>query len=140
MPTSFHWEMSVNIDSLNKYKKNIDIAQEKLINMVKEDTEQYVPAKTLALTKSAYIRNHNTELVYHTPYAGFQYGGYVMTDESGRVFVEKGEKKPIVHYDRPLNYRTSPHPLATSRWAEVSERYNKKEWLKKVKETLKDGK
>lgn len=140
MATSFHYEMSVNIKNLDKYKKNVDIAQQKLIEMVKEDTEEYVPAKKLALTRSAYIRNNNTELVYSTPYAGFQYGGYVMRDSLGRVFVGKGEKKPIVDYARQLIYSTSPHPKATSRWSEVSKKNNKTKWLKEVKETLKNGK
>lgn len=140
MSTSFDFEMSFNIKNLDKYKKNIDIAQKKLIETIKEDTEVYVPAKTLSLTKSAFIRNNNTELVYKKPYAGFQYGGYVMESEDGRVFVNKGEKKPIVKYDRPLKYRKSPHAKATSRWLEVASKENKSKWIKEVKEVIKNGK
>lgn len=138
MAKTLHYTVELNLN-LDKYSKRLDKAQEVLINAIKDDTEEYVPAKSLALTRSAHIRNNNTELVYSTPYARYQYGGYVMTDTLGRTFVDKGEKKPIIHFDRPLNYTKSPHSKATSKWTQVSEEKNKKKWIEAVKDVIKNG-
>ncbi|MDE7425386.1 MAG: minor capsid protein [Lachnospiraceae bacterium] len=138
MAKTLHYTVELNLN-LDKYNRKLDKAQEVLINAIKRDTEEYVPAKTLALTKSAHIRNDNTELVYSTPYARYQYGGYVMTDALGRTFVGKGEKKPIIHYEWPLKYTESPHPNATSRWGKVSESKNRRKWIQEVKDVIKNG-
>lgn len=119
-------------------KKKIDNAQKLLINQVKMDTVQYVPARSLRLTESAQIREKNTQLVYRTPYARYQYRGYVMTDEAGRTFVHRGEKKPIVTARR-LNYSKLVHPQATSRWFDASKKRYLNKWVQLVKDSIKHG-
>lgn len=122
----------------HRIKNKINNAQKLLINQVKMDTVQYVPAKTLRLSESAQVRNDNKELVYMTPYARYQYKGYVMTDEQGRTFVRRGEKKPIVT-TRRLNYSKLIHPLATSQWFDSSKKRYLTKWVQLVKESIKNG-
>ena len=125
---------------LNFYrlKKKRDNAQNLLINAIKSDTRKYVPAKSLALSDSATITNKNTNLVYRKPYARYQYKGYVMTDERGRTFVERGAKKPIVT-TRRLKYTKTIHPLATYEWFEESKKHNLNKWVQLVKDSFKNG-
>lgn len=132
-------ELKFDLDLRNLDKK-LDTAQEVLINSIKEDTEKYVPAsENKNLAKSAHTENYNQELVWSGPYARFQYGGKVMTDERGRTRVRKGEKKPIVT-NRNLVYRKDVHPDARSHWYEAAEKRHKNEWIKKVKSVIKNGK
>lgn len=138
MANTLHYTVELNMN-FDKYTKRLDKAQKILINSIKDDTEEYVPAKNLFLTRSAHIRNNNTELVYSKPYARYQYGGHVMTDSLGRTWVGKGEKKPIIHFEWPLKYTKSPHSKATSRWVEVSEAKNRRKWIQEVKDVIKNG-
>lgn len=91
------------------------------------------------MTSSAHPENYNQELVWSGPYARFQYGGKVMTDEKGRTRVRKGEKKPIVT-NRNLVYTKSVHPQAQSHWYAEAEKRHKNEWIKKVKDVVRNGK
>ena len=50
-------------------------------------------------------------ITYPGPYAHYMYYGVLYTDELGRVFVEKGEKKPV-NTGIPLNYKKSVNPEA----------------------------
>ena len=131
-------ELEFDLD-LRDLDKRLDTAQETLINQIKEDTEKYVPAKSLDLTNSAHPENYNQELVWSGPYARFQYGGKVMTDERGRTWVGKGEKKPIVT-NRNLVYTKNIHPQASDHWYAEAEKRHKNEWIKKVKSVIKNGK
>lgn len=131
-------ELEFDLD-LRDLDKRLDTAQETLINQIKEDTEKYVPAKSLDLVSSAHPENLGRELVWSGPYARFQYGGKVMTDERGRTRVGKGEKKPRVS-NRNLVYRRDIHPEARDHWYEAAEKRYKHEWIKKVKSVIKNGK
>lgn len=82
--------------------------------------QPYVPASpNRILEGSAQLATEigSGMVVYDTPYAHFQYQGFVRTDEFGRVWVGEGEKKPILT-DRPLNYDTAQNPLAGPHWVE----------------------
>lgn len=128
--------ISINFDT--KYiEKRFEKAQKKLVESVKKDTEEFVPADSLALTNTAIIRGTD-EIVYTKPYAHYQYMGLVRTDELGRTFVGKGETKPILT-SRPLKYQTHIHPFAGSHWGEKSLRKNKDKWTKEVAEVIKNG-
>ena len=131
-------ELKFDLD-FRKLAKRLDIAQETLINQIKEDTEKYVPAKSLDLASSAHPENYNQELVWSGPYARFQYGGKVMTDEKGRTRVGKGERKPIVT-NRNLIYTKNIHPQARDHWYAEAEKRHKNEWIKKVKDVVRHGK
>ena len=122
----------------SRLNKKISIAGEALTKQIKIDTAQYVPAQTLKLSGSTEIRNKNTELVYRTPYAHYQYIGLVRTDSRGRTFVNSGERKPILT-NRPLKYNKSIHPKATSKWFEASKKAYLSKWISLVKDIIKNG-
>lgn len=137
MKTSFiKSNVSVKLD-ISKYDKKFKKAQERLINQIRIDSEKYVPADTLVLSNSAHPENNNTELVYSTPYARFQYFGKVMVDDRGSTWARKGTKKHVI--DRDLVYSKERHPDATSKWYEAAENNYKDEWVKLVKEVVKNG-
>ena len=80
----------------------------------------YVPAspdRTLEFSAQMATEIGSGQVIWNTPYARYQYHGWVMTDEAGRTWVGYGEKKPIIT-DRPLTYDTSQNPMAGSRWFE----------------------
>ena len=80
----------------------------------------YVPAspdRTLEFSAQIASEIGSGMVIWDTPYARYQYYGFVMTDELGRTWVGPGEKKPIVT-DRPLTYDTSQNQLAGPRWFE----------------------
>lgn len=52
-------------------------------------------------------------ITYPGPYAHYMYYGVLYTDELGRVFVNKGEKKPV-NTGIPLEYKKSVHQEAGS--------------------------
>ncbi len=54
------FEFKINLRRING---NIKKAQAALINQIRIDTEQYVPALDLTLSNSAHAENKNTELV-----------------------------------------------------------------------------
>ena len=80
----------------------------------------YVPAspdRTLEFSAPIATELGSGLVIWDTPYARYQYYGWVMTDEAGRTWVGPGEKKPIIT-DRPLTYDKSQNPMAGSRWFE----------------------
>ena len=128
------FEFKIN---LRRIIGNIKKAQAALINQIRIDTEQYVPALDLTLSNSAHAENKNTELVYNGPYARFQYYGKVMVDERGSTYARPGGKKHVI--DKDLVYNISRHPNATSFWYKKSKEQYKDKWIKLVKETIKNG-
>ena len=78
----------------------------------------YVPAspdRTLEFSAQVSTEVGRGLVVWNTPYARYQYYGFVMTDDAGRTWVGPGETKPVVT-DRPLTYDTSQNPMAGARW------------------------
>lgn len=135
------YKLSLNI-KLNKRRidNKLNKAQEAFAKMVEEDTREYIPANSLSLTDSAEFNNTYTQIHYNKIYAAYQYYGKVMTDERGRVFVGRGEKKPIVHFDWDLKYSKKVHPKATSKWLEVSKKKQLKKWTKRIHSMFGSGK
>lgn len=81
----------------------------------------YVPAspdRTLEFSARLSTVIGSGRLIWNTPYASFQNGGFVMTDENGRTWVGAGEQKPVVHRDRPLKYDKAQNPNAGPNWFE----------------------
>lgn len=122
----------------DKLKKKLARAQEFLAQRIKKDTEEYVPAKSGRLYQTAYIRNNNTQIVYDTPYARYQYAGNLMIDGNGRTWVRRGEHKPIVTF-RKLNHSKAIHPKATYEWFEKAKADKKEKWIKEIKELVNNG-
>lgn len=128
------FEFKINLKRMNG---NIKKAQAALINQIRIDTEQYVPALDLTLSNSAHAENKNTELVYNGPYARFQYYGKVMVDERGSAYARPGGKKHVINKD--LVYTKDRHPNATSFWYKKAKERYKDKWVKLVKDVVKNG-
>lgn len=78
-----------------------------------------IPASPGRFLEDSFVADDEQGFVaWNTPYARYQYYGYVMTDENGRTWVGRGETKPIVHRDWPLEYDHSQNPNAGSFWFE----------------------
>lgn len=127
--------IEIDID-LTNLKKKLEKAQSDLIHQIKSDTENYVPFNQGVLSNSARPENNNTELVYDTPYARYMYMGKVVTDERGRTWVGKGERKPIVT-NKDLTYSREGHSKAGAKWYERSKEDNLEKWIDTVKKGLK---
>ena len=127
--------IKIDID-LTKFKKKLSKVQSDLIYQIKSDTENYVPFNQGVLSNSVRPENNNTELVYDTPYARYLYMGKVVTDEKGRTWVGKGEKKPIVT-NKDLTYSKEGHSKSGAKWYERSKEDNLEKWIDTIKKGLK---
>lgn len=121
-------DIKLNTDRL---EHNIKVnAQRKLDEDVLKDTNYYFSkGGTGYLRGSGHIVNGGGAVEWGAPYSHFQYVGYVRTDENGRVFVGKDEKKPILT-NRPLQYG---EPSAEREPFEAAKRDHLKEWLEDVR-------
>lgn len=136
MKTIIKSNLSIKLD-ISKQDFRFKKAQEMLINQIKIDTEKFVPARDMILSNSAHPENSNTELVYSTPYARFQYMGKVMVDDRGSTWAKKGTKKHVIN--KNLVYSKDRHPQATSKWFEKAKEEYKEKWIKLVKGVVKNG-
>lgn len=136
MKTIIKSNLSIKLD-ISKQDFRFKKAQEMLINQIKIDTEKFVPARDMTLSNSAHPENINTEIVYSTPYARFQYMGKVMVDDRGSTWAKKGTKKHVIN--KNLVYSTDRHPQATSKWFEKAKEEYKEKWVKLVKGVVKNG-
>ena len=117
-------ELSVNLepnDLLREYGLEKGGRVQRFIDQkVIDECTPYVPAspdRTLEFSAQVSTEVGSGLVIWNTPYARYQYYGFVMTDEAGRTWVGPGEKKPVVT-DRPLVYDTAQNPLAGSYWFE----------------------
>lgn len=117
-------ELSVNLepnDLLREYGLEKGGRVQRFIDQkVIDECIPYVPAspdRTLEFSAQVSTEVGSGLVIWNTPYARYQYYGFVMTDEAGRTWVGPGEKKPVVT-DRPLVYDTAQNPLAGSYWFE----------------------
>lgn len=101
----------------------------------------YVPAspdRTLEFSAQVSTEIGSGTVVWNTPYARYQYYGFVMTDEAGRTWVGPGETKPVIT-DRPLIYDTSQNPMAGPHWFERAKADNLTEWLDEARRVMIQG-
>lgn len=118
----------------SRIDKNLKEAQKLLNEQIVADCDPLIPFQQGALRNSVIYPKgvYGGEIEYNTPYAHFQYVGYVRTDENGRVFVGKHEKKPILT-NEPLHYHT---PGTTDHFFEKAKEQNKEKWVRLVKEMV----
>jgi len=123
----------IHIDT-SRIDKNTIEAQKLLNEQIVADCDPLIPFQQGALRNSVNYPQgvYGGEIEYNTPYAHFQYVGYVRTDENGRVFVGKHEKKPILT-NEPLHYHT---PETTDHFFEKAKEQHKEEWVRLVKKTV----
>ena len=101
----------------------------------------YVPAspdRTLEFSAQVSTEIGSGTVVWNTPYARYQYYGFVMTDEAGRTWVGPGETKPVIT-DRPLIYDTSQNPHAGAHWFERAKADNLSSWLDEARRVMIQG-
>lgn len=108
--------VKVNIDEnkiIERFKSNLFGL--KLASEWKKQIDPYVPRNTGYLMNNITIKPF--EIVYHAPYAHFQYMGVVYEDpDTHSAWARKGVKKIIRAGPQALVYDLSKNPYATSEW------------------------
>lgn len=125
--------VEIRLDT-DRIDRNIREAQKALNMQIVADCEPYIPKQQGALRGSVdYPKGiYGGEISWgnrDVPYAHYIYTGFLRTDEKGRVFVGKHEKKPILT-DRPLEWH---HTGTGSRWFETAKQAHFKDWVDLVK-------
>lgn len=111
-------------------------AEHKMAEIVKEDTEPFVPFRTGRLSNGTQVKKNM--IIYPGPYARFLYFGKVMVDpETGSPFARPGVKKVLT--DRNLVFYQGIHHQAQSHWMEASKAQNMDKWERDLKEVIESG-
>ena len=129
-------DMTIKKELFDKFEHPDDQAMLKIHNLLAKEFNDFVPMDEGVLSQSVQVSPER--ILYPGPYARFQYYGYVMTTEDGRVRAKLGEKKPIVT-DRPLQYNKEKHSLATKEWDKAAMEIRGDSIRAQVKEILKRG-
>ena len=95
--------------------------------------DKYIPKGTGThnLAGSGHVEDDGRVLVYNTPYAHYQHEGIVLTDENGRTWVGRGEKKPV-KTNRKLEHPNGGY----SRWDEVAMSNHKEDVVREIAEYI----
>lgn len=121
---AFRFNVKVAIDSA-RVEKDAERAQEILANQVKQDTDQFVPAKTGSLATRARVDGNH--LIYPGPYARYLYRGKLMVDpETGSSYARKGSTKILTGKD--LVFSKAMHGKAQAEWFEASKALDLDKW------------
>lgn len=95
--------------------------------------DPYVPARNMVLSRNVrtYVEDDHGVVHYMTPYARFQYEGFVMVSRiTGSPWANRGESKVVT--GRRLNYSGARHPLATSEWDKAMKAARMDDYLQSV--------
>ena len=127
-------EINLNTDRI---EGNLREAQKALNMQVAADCEPYIPFQQGALRGSQRYPDglYGGSIEWDSPYAHYMYEGFVRTDENGRTYVGRGEKKPVLT-DRPLIYH---QPGTGSQWFETAKEQHHEEWVELVKRKAGEG-
>ena len=115
MNVDFHWNKPIPqivTEATGGNRTLLFMAQE-----AKRLMTPYVPAKNMVLSAntSVYVEGNAGIVHYKSPYANFQYQGYVMVSRiTGSPFARHGESKVVT--GRKLQHSGTRHPLATAEW------------------------
>lgn len=105
-----------------------------LAQQVAKDTEPYVPAKTLMLSKGT--RVDGNIIIYPGPYARYLYYGKLMVDpNTGSAYAPKGGVKVLT--DKNLVFSKAVHPQAQAAWFEASKAQNADKWKRVAEKAVK---
>lgn len=128
--------VEISLDT-RRIDRNIKEAQKALNMQVAADCEPFVPFQQGYLRSSRdYPQGiYGGEIEWNAPYAHYLYEGFVRTDERGRTWVNKHEKKPVLT-DRPLTYS---HPGTGAEWFEQAKQAHHNDWVKLVKRKAGEG-
>lgn len=95
--------------------------------------DPYVPARNLVLAKNVrtYVESDHGVVHYLSPYARFQYEGFLMVSRlTGSPWAAKGESKVVTGIR--LNHSGARHPLATSEWDKAMKTARMDDYLQAV--------
>ena len=95
--------------------------------------DPYVPARNMVLSRNVrtYVEDDHGVVHYMTPYARFQYEGFVMVSRiTGSPWANRGESKVVT--GRRLNYSGTRHPLATAEWDKAMKTARMDDYLQAV--------
>jgi len=118
-------KVSADINTDN-FDRNFKEAHKKLNMQIVADCTPLIPHQQGQLRSQVRYPDgiYGDYIEWYAPYAHYQYEGEVLTDESGRTFVEAGVTKPV-HTGRPLSYS---EPGATDHWFERAKEQNLSKW------------
>jgi len=121
---SFNVNVRVDIRR-SQIERNASEADHILANQIKQDTDQFVPAKTGSLSGRTRVMGNN--IVYPGPYARYLYHGKLMVDpETGSAYAKKGSTKALTGKD--LVFSKAMHGKAQAEWFEASKAINLDKW------------
>lgn len=128
-------------------QKSCDKASHILAQQVAKDTEPYVPAETLSLSRRTIV--DGDKIIYPGPYARYLYNGKVMVnaatgkgpahfiDKNGNEVIAFPKGSKLVATDRNLVFKTDVHPQAQAHWFEASKAQNLDKWERVAKKAVK---
>lgn len=115
-------------------QKSCDKASHILAQQVAKDTEPYVPAETLSLSRRTIV--DGDKIIYPGPYARYLYYGKLMVDpNTGSPYAPKGGTKVLT--DKNLVFSKAVHPEAQAHWFEASKAQNLKKWERVAEKAVK---
>lgn len=126
--------VDIKVDT-KRIDKNLRKAQKALNMAVENDCNPLVPHLHGDLRRSFRYGNgdvYSDYVEYNSPYAHYQYVGYLRTDENGRVIVGHREEKPVLT-DTPLEHH---EPGTTDHWFEKAKELHHDDWIKLVKDEV----
>lgn len=119
-----------------------------LAEIIKSDTEPFVPALNLKLSGGTQVSEN--KITYPGPYARYLYYGKVMVDRAtgkgpmrivgkdGSEYIRFREGAKLRPTSKDLKIRQSVHPQAQSHWLEGSKAQNLDKWIKEAGELVAD--
>lgn len=127
-------------ENIMRFNTQYSRAQKWLDTTVLKDTEPYVPAETMQLTRSGQLGTviGSGTVRYIAPYARYLYYGKLWVDPAtGSSWATTSYYK--VPTNKNLVFSQSVHPQAQAYWFEASKALNKKAWIAGVKKMAGGG-
>lgn len=131
-------------DTAVEFERKISKAQYLLDEIIKHDTEPYVPFRTGTLANTANLTESGIgKVIYYGPQARYLYEGMLMVSPTtGSSYAALGEKKMLtkkkLEYAK-IAYDKTAHPLAGAMWFDGSAEVNMKRWIEAAKEGFRNG-
>lgn len=107
-------KIDIDVDKITERKAGSD-ARHFLCSTFIRYMDKYIPKKSHQLASNIDVENDGREIVLNAPYAHYIREGELLTDEKGRTYVGKGEKKGV-HTGKPLTF----HNGGVARFDEVA--------------------
>ena len=138
MITEMHWNRPIPQivrEATGDKKTLLFMAQE-----ARRLMDPYVPARNMVLSRNVrtYVEDDHGVVHYLSPYARFQYEGYLMVSRiTGSPWAAKGESKVVT--GTRLNYSSARHPLATSEWDQAMKTARLEDYVYAVQNYVRRG-